>query len=67
MNNIYIIKAFKLVDSISLEQDDKKYNPTKVPIDSNDSDISDCLDLEKLYAQLSTKIVIGVIPRIILY
>lgn len=41
INNACVVRTFKLVDGIILEQDDGEYNPAEVFIDSNDSDVSD--------------------------
>lgn len=40
------MRVAKLVDDINLEQNDKKYNPVEVILESDNSDASDCLDLE---------------------
>lgn len=44
ISNARIVRAFKLVDDISLDQDDREYNLAEVFIDSNDSDALDCSD-----------------------
>ncbi len=63
VNNARIVRASKLVDGISLDQDDREYNPAEVFIDSDDSDASDCLDQEETSIQLSTKSIAEVTPR----
>lgn len=48
VNNSYILRASKLVDGISLDQNDKEYNFTEVFISSDDSNALDCSDQEEL-------------------
>lgn len=45
------MKAAKLVDSINLKQENKKYNPAKVIFDSDNSNMSDYSNLEKTSIQ----------------
>lgn len=45
------MRVFKLVDGIDLNNNNKKYNPTEVFIDSDNSHISKLLDPEKLFTQ----------------
>lgn len=52
MSNACIVRAAKLVDHISLEQENKEYNPAEVLVDSNNSDASVSLDEERLPTQL---------------
>ena len=44
VSNARVVRASKLVDDISLDQDDREYNPAKVFIDLDDSNASDCSD-----------------------
>lgn len=60
------MKATKLVDGINLEQDSRKYKLVEVLINSNDSDMSDCLSKGDLPIKLPTKIVAEVIPRVVI-
>lgn len=59
--------AFKLIDSISLEQNNKKYNPVEVFIDLDDSNTSNCLDQKELSIQLLSKIIAEIMPRVTVY
>lgn len=55
MSNAHIVKAAKLVDSISFEQEDKKYNLAEVLVDSDNFNASVSLDEEGLPTQLLAK------------
>ncbi len=63
VSNARVVRASKLVDGISLDQNDTKYNPAEVLIDSDDSDASDCSDQEESPIQLSAKSAAEVTPR----
>lgn len=47
-----MVKAAKLVDGISLKQEDKEYNPVEVLVDLNDSDALVISDKDALLTQL---------------
>ncbi len=63
ISNARVVRVSKLVDGISLDQDDKEYNPAKVFIDSDDSDASDCSNQEESPIQLLVESVAEVTPR----
>lgn len=65
MTNARVVRAAKLVDGISLEQEDKEYNPSEVLADSDDSDVSVSSDKEGLPTQSSTKTPVVVIHQTI--
>lgn len=50
-----MVRVAKLVDDINLKQKNKKYNPVEIIINSDNSNVSDCSDLEKTHIQLSVE------------
>lgn len=63
MSNAHIVKAAKLVDGISFEQKDKKYNLAEVLVDSDNFNASVSLDEEGLPTQLLAKTRVVVIHQ----
>lgn len=59
------MRVAKLVDGISLEQEDKKYNPAEVFVDSNNSDASVSSDEKESPTQPSAETPIAVIYQTI--
>lgn len=51
-----MVKIVKLVDSINMEQENKKYKSVEVIFDSNNSDTSNCLDLKEASIETLTKV-----------
>lgn len=49
------VKTVKLINGISLEQQNKKYNLMKVILDLDNSDVSDCLNPEVTPIKNQTK------------
>lgn len=58
-----VVKVVKLVDNYSLEQEDKKNDPAEMIFNSNNSNMSDYLDLEITPAENLTKIRLTIIPQ----
>lgn len=54
-SNTLVVRAAKLVDGINLDQKDKKYDFAKVIFNSDNSNASDCSNLEESSMQLSAK------------
>lgn len=52
MSNTCVVRVAKLVDDINLKQENKEYNPAKVFINSDDSDVSANWDKKRLLVQL---------------
>ena len=63
VSNARIVRVSKLVDGISLDQDDREYNLAEVFVDSDDSNASDYSDQEESPIQLSAKNVAEVTSR----
>lgn len=48
VSNAWVIRVSKLIDGIDLDTKNKKYNPAKVFIKLDESDVSDLLDSKEL-------------------
>lgn len=46
-----MVRAAKLVDGNYIDQENKKYDPTKVTFYLDDFNILDCLDLKKIFVE----------------
>lgn len=55
-----------MVDDINLEQKNKKYDPKEVIFNLDDSDASDCSNIEETFMQLPAETPIQVRPTVIL-
>ncbi len=66
VRHVRVVRASKLVESISLNQEDREYNSVEVFINSDDSDASDCSDQEESPIQLLAENIAEVIPRAII-
>lgn len=65
MSNGYVVRVAKLVNDISLEQEDKKYNPTEILIDSDNFKTSVSSDEEISPIQSPAETLIAVIHQTI--
>lgn len=65
VSNARVVRATKLVDGISFEQENKKYNPAEVLVDSDDSDAPVNSDEEELPTQLSAEATIAALHQTI--
>ncbi len=63
ISNARIVRASKLIDGISLDQNDREYNLAEVFIDLDNSDASDCSDQEESPIQLLAESVAEVTSR----